>query len=285
MSVSIRPLNGISLQLLYEAFNAAFATYSRQWTEDEFINMLERRGYRAELSFGAFDQDKPVSFLLNGAGVFNGVLTAYDTGTGTLKEYENRGLARQLFEAAVPALKEAGMQQYLLEVLTDNTRAISIYTKAGFKSTRMLHYFTADIKGITISGSNKLLGKFSTRETVLNVNAMRALCDFEPSWQNSFDSLKRSMNKFKILGVYQDEELVAYGIIEPLSGDIPQLAVSKFHRRKGIGSLLLTQLLQYNKHPGVKMINADERCESLLLFLEKAGITKRGSQYEMMLSL
>lgn len=177
------------------------------------------------------------------------------------------------------------MQQYLLEVLADNNRAISIYTKAGFKSTRMLHYFTADIKGVTISEPNKLLRQFSTRETALNVNAMRTLCDFEPSWQNSFDSLKRSMNKFKILAVYHDEELVAYGIIEPLSGDIPQLAVSKSHRRKGIALFLLTQLLQYNKHPGVKMINVDESCKGMKLFLEKAGIAKRGTQYEMILPL
>ena len=51
--------------------------------------MLIRRGYVPKLSFAAFDNGKIVAFTLNGIGMFNGIRTAYDTGTETVKEYRN----------------------------------------------------------------------------------------------------------------------------------------------------------------------------------------------------
>jgi GNAT superfamily N-acetyltransferase len=73
--------------------------------------------------FAAFDSNEIVSFTLNGIGNFNGIPTAYDT--GTLKEYRGKGLATQIFEYSIPYLKEMNIQQYLLEVLQHNTKAVS----------------------------------------------------------------------------------------------------------------------------------------------------------------
>lgn len=49
--------------------------------------MLIRRGYESRLSFAAFADGEIVAFTLNGVGQFNGIPTAYDTGTGTVKDY------------------------------------------------------------------------------------------------------------------------------------------------------------------------------------------------------
>ena len=69
--------------------------------------MLKRRGYNPQLSFAAFDNDEIVAFTLNGTGTFNGVLTAYDTGTGTIKQYRGQSIAGKIFTHSLPFLKES----------------------------------------------------------------------------------------------------------------------------------------------------------------------------------
>lgn len=69
-----------------------FDTLFRAFEKEEVRSMLKRRGYNPQLSFAAFDKGKFVAFTLNGTGTFKGVPTAYDTGTGNVKEY--RGQAK-----------------------------------------------------------------------------------------------------------------------------------------------------------------------------------------------
>ena len=56
-----------------------------QLNAEQLRAMLTRRGFDPTLSFAAFDGAQIAAFTLNGIGNFNGVPTAYDTGTGTLK--------------------------------------------------------------------------------------------------------------------------------------------------------------------------------------------------------
>ena len=124
--MQIKSLSQTDFSTIFKAFKQAFADYELQLNEIQLQTMLKRRGFNPDLSFAAFDNDEIVSFTLNGIGNFNGIPTAYDTGTGTLKEYRGQGLATQIFEHSIPYLKEAGIQQYLLEVLQHNTKAASV---------------------------------------------------------------------------------------------------------------------------------------------------------------
>ncbi len=56
--ITIQSLNKIEFDCLFEAFNQAFADYELQLTKDELLAMITRRGFVAELSFGAFDDDR-----------------------------------------------------------------------------------------------------------------------------------------------------------------------------------------------------------------------------------
>jgi ribosomal protein S18 acetylase RimI-like enzyme len=279
--MEIRSLNGISIDEVYSAWNNAFAGYARTWTKEELENDLLRRGYAPELSFGAFDGNKLVAFTLNGIGEFNDTKTAYDTGTGTIKKYQGKGLAPKIFEHSLPYLKNAGITQYMLEVLQQNENAISVYTKLGFKISRELNYFVQDIDKVQLK--NKVLPTdYKLEEANLSSKAeMEKMWDFTPSWQNNFVAIYRKQNDFKIVGVYNDKMLVGYGINEPSSGDITQLAVHKDHRRKGIGTVILKELLKYNKSLSMKLINTDVECATITKFLEANGIPKSGAQFEM----
>lgn len=277
----ISSLANTSVNELYTAFDAAFSDYPRRWTAAEFEYDMNRRGYTPSISFGAFDDNKLVSFTLNAAGVFNGLPTAYDTGTGTLKEYRGKSLVSKIFDTTLPFLKQAGIQQYLLEVLQVNEAAISIYKKAGFSISRSLNYFIQDVAELEIRQRN-FPAAITIREIDLQYKtAMQQMWDFIPSWQNSLDSIERVSGSFKILGAFENETLAGYGIIAPASGDIPQLAVAPSYRRQGIGTAILHALQQLNIHTSTKIINTDNTCQSIRAFLEYHNIPKRGSQYEM----
>ncbi len=278
--MQIRSIEHITSEDLYTAFNQAFKDYSHSWTEQQFNNMLQRRGFVKELSFGAFDNDKLVSFILNGIGTFNNKQTVYDTGTGTIKDYRGQGLIKEIFNASLPALKSARCEQYLLEVLSDNEKAISIYVDLGFKVNRTFNYFVKEVNEIKNTAS-KDLQDYEFKEIELVPEIMSAMQDFDPSWQNNFSAILKNTSHFKIIGAFKNNKLLAYGIIEPTTGDIPQLAVDKKYRRKGIGSYLLNELIKYNTAKMLRLINIENNTESVSQFLKSKNLEVSGSQFEM----
>lgn len=281
----IESLEKVSFDVLFGAFNEAFGSYEVQIDREELKVMLARRGFVPELSFGAFEDGQLVAFTLNGVGRFDGVKTAYDTGTGTLPDYRGKGLAAKIFAYSLPFLKDAGVTQYLLEVLQHNTTAVSVYRNLGFTVSREFCYFKQLTAEVTIP-AKALPEGYVLREMALDRREpLMELWDFIPSWQNSFEAISRSVEDYKIVGVYDGQQLAGYGVIEPNSGDITQLSVGRAYRRQGIGSVLLAEMLTYNRHHSVKVVNTEITCTSITAFLESCGIPLQGKQFEMVLEL
>jgi len=284
-NIVIKSLTGISKDSLYEAFNAAFKDYERTWTWEEFENILVRNGYVPEISFGAFDGDRLVSFTLNAIGSFDGQTTAYDTGTGTIKDYRGKGLASEIFTTSIPYLIEAGASAYVLEVLPHNTKAVSIYSKLGFKVRRELNYFLQPKDDVKLNPKS-LPERINLVETDLSTkDVMQSMLDYMPSWQNSFDSIARGIDHFKIMGAFHNGSLVGYGVLEPSSGDITQLAVSPSYRRQGIATNILSELFKYNRSETVKAINVETNCVTMNSFLAGIQFELKGKQFEMIREL
>jgi ribosomal protein S18 acetylase RimI-like enzyme len=284
LPVKIKSLSELSFDDLFLAHEDAFGDYETKWSKAGYEKMLHRRGYVPELSFGAFDAQRLVSFTLNGIGMFNGAKTAYDTGTGTIKEYRGKGLATSIFKQSIPYLRAAGITQCLLEVLQHNTAAVSVYNKIGFSITRELDYFYRDTHDLVLN-EKKLPAPYYIKETGIEEKEMAAMWDFIPSWQNSFNSIYRQPGSFKVIGAFDKSRLIGYGIVEPANGDIPQLSVCKLYRRKGIASAILKELLKFNIAAVIKVINIDIHCAAFTAFMKESNITKRGSQFEMIKNL
>jgi len=278
---TIKSLKGIELNTLYNAFNEAFKDYEIQLTKSELARMLHRRGFVPELSFGAIEKNKLVAFTFNGIGLHKNIKTAYDTGTGTIEEYRGRGLATKIFEYSLPFLKQNSIESYLLEVLQHNSKAVSVYTKIGFHIEREFNYFIKETEGLKTFDSQTDSGFTIAPVDLSQFKTMDSFCDFTPSWQNSFDSVNRKPEDFKILGAFKEKEFVGYCILEPKTGDITQIAVSKSHRRKGVASLLFSEILKHNKHHSIKIVNTDVDCNSITEFLAYHGISVTGKQFEM----
>src|SRR5215216_4987635 len=126
-----RLLSARDLPSLYDCFLEAFSDYEvdMQMSREQFEQRIARDGVELEISAGAFDDGKMIGFYMNGVGLWQGKQTAYDAGTGVIPEYRGRGVAKDLFAFVVERLREVSVSQYLLEVLTSNDRAVSLYRK------------------------------------------------------------------------------------------------------------------------------------------------------------
>ncbi|WP_255434139.1 GNAT family N-acetyltransferase [Carboxylicivirga sp. M1479] len=283
--ITIKSLLDVDFDTIYEAFKLAFSDYEIQLEKYELQNMLQRRGFVAELSFGAFDNNQLVAFTLNGIGCHKNVKTAYDTGTGTIEAFRGRGLASQVFEYSLPYLKRAGVKCYLLEALQHNTKAISVYSKLGFEVVREFAYFVQDLEHIKANEEGSSAVCDIKVISLSECQSAKHFFDFEPSWQNGFESIGRSINSFQLWGAFENKQLVGLMVFEPTSGDVTQLAVDKAHRRKGVATCLLKHAISQGKHPSIKIINTNLECEAITQFLKAQGITMSGKQFEMVKEL
>jgi len=279
--MEIKSLEKTNFETIAKASIQAFADYEIQLNAEELGIMWKRRGFNPDLSFAAFEGENIVAYTLNGIGYFNGIKMAYDTGTGTLKEYRRQGLATKIFEYSIPHLKAANINHYLLEVLQYNTKAVSVYRKIGFEITREFNYF--------IWKNEELKNEIKKIEIPCSIEKIEIekhpfvsdFWDFYPSWQNSFESIQRTREDFIALGAFAEGKLTGYCVFEPVSGDITQIAVDKPYRRKGIASLLLHEAGKLNKNAKMKLVNADISCSSIVEFLKVKNIEISGKQFEM----
>jgi len=279
--MKFRLLTADDFHSLYECFLEAFSDYqiSLQMTEQQFEQRIKRDGVEFELSAGAFDDERMIGFYMNGRGIWQGKLTAYDAGTGVVPDHRRRGVAEKLFDFVAPRLKERGFTDYLLEVLTGNKRAVTLYRKLGFEQTRTLAVLhsnetvntVVDVEGVSIR--------------IMDEPDWAVFCaywDGEPSWQNSTDAIERVRDRCEIMGAFADEKCVGYGVVFKPSGILMQLAVAREFRRRGIGRRLLAAL------SGDKILrtnNVDEALEGTLEFYKACGFEIVLRQFEMMRSL
>lgn len=283
--MEIKSLENTDFDTLFRAFCEAFAEYEMQLDSEELRAMLIRRGFDPALSFAAFDGEKIAAFTLNGTGIHNGLPTAYDTGTGTLKAYRGMGLATGIFEFSIPRLRRAGIVQYMLEVLQHNTGAVSVYRKLGFRTVREFNYFRQDTGAVDPGNKVPAVPCRISRFDVGESDPAPEFHDFTPSWQNSTESIARAAGGFIGLHAHTDGKLTGYCVFEPASGDITRLAVDKNFRRKGIATALLREVLRLNRHQTVKVINTDVRCDAITAFLAARNIAVSGRQFEMIREL
>jgi len=277
--INYRLLSDHDFESLYVCFLAAFSDYEvdMQMSREQFRQRIVRDGVRMEMSAGAFDANQQmIGFCINGVGTWQGTETAYDAGTGVVREYRGRGVGKELFAFLTPRLRDKGIKQYLLEVLTTNTPAASLYRKLGFMDTRQLAVF----RSFTRIGNSSDASVRQIQQP--DWNLYRSFWDGYPSWQNSIDAVERIATDRMIAAAYLNDECVGYGIVFTPSANLMQLAVSPRHRRKGIGSALLAALEPPER---LKINNIDEQLTNALEFYKANGYKQVLGQYEMMKTL
>ena len=284
--ITFKTLDGIDIKDIHSCFLEAFANYEVPFniTLDEFSYMLARRGCDFSMSYGAFSNDVLVGFVLNGIGVWNGIPTAYDTGTGIIPDFQGKGIAKDLFRFVIEDLVDKGQKQYLLEVIKTNTKAVQLYRELDFVVTRTYDYYVFE---------NKDLDKVQSKQQVSVVFKSIEKPDWEgivsffsipQSWQNNKDAVERKLSHFKILKMVVNGTVVGYGVIEMHTGDIPLLVIHPDHRRKGFATSLLKELAAFSTSGMIKMINIESSYDPFTQFFKYLQVPPGKGQYEMILT-
>ena len=282
--IAYRFLTDLPIDRLHSAFVSAFADYQVEMRMSlaEFEYRLLRDGVDASLSAGAFHNDQLVGLCLNAAGLWQGVATVYDAGTGVLPQYRGQGIATQLFQFIVSRMKELGYAQYLLEVLTTNEPAVALYRRLGFMDTRRLAVFRSHNRITKLKPPPAHIRETSNPDW----NLFKTFWSGYPSWQNSIDAVQRVAKTTVVLEAYFDDRCLGYGVVSKTSGNLFQLAVNENYRRKGFGSQLLADLQRHiSSGEAIKVNNVDESSVEAVDFYKAIGFNLVLEQYELSLDL
>ena len=285
--MKLKPLNNSAPKEIWQAFNDAFSNYEVpiQMPYEKFQRMGNRRGLNLDISLGAYEGKKLVGFVGNAAGDWNGKKTIYDCFTGIINNYKGKGLGKALLENSIIRSKELGFEQYLLEVITTNEKAYKLYASKGFKIVREFDVYSSKCENIRFSSDNLMDNDIKIIQTP-DWNHFKEMWEFHPSWQNSVDSVNRAKDTFEIVAAYRQSDCLGYLILDTETGDIPQLAIEKDYRRKGIASALLKKVAE-NRKQGFKLslLNINSDYIPFSCFLKKHKIPVIVKQYEMLCDL
>lgn len=278
--MEFKTLANIDIEELLAVFNLSFSDYVVPFhlTKDVLVSKIAAEKLDLNISVGAFEDGKLVSFILQSEKLEDGQKIIYNGGTGVIPESRGKGLVRKMYDFIIPILKERGANVLLLEVIVGNAGAIRAYENLGFTVARKLLCFRGNINsgketpGITITEMKKFQWE-----------KLRTFWDVEPSWQGSVFVLDPMPENYKAFAAYSDENLVGYIIYNPAAGKVLQIAVCKDNRRQGIGSALFTAI---DDGQPIAINNVDDTSKETDVFLDqKIGLQNWLSQFEMKRSI
>ncbi|MDD5264695.1 MAG: GNAT family N-acetyltransferase, partial [Candidatus Bipolaricaulis sp.] len=202
-------LHSVDVSRIHAAFLEAFADYAMGspagLTEERLLLRMRKNAVDYDLSVGAYEDGRMVGFTLIGVDMWGDRRVAYDAGTGIVPAYRGRGLARRMFERALPALAERGVEEFVLEVLQENAPAIQAYRKAGFETSRELRSFVAP--------TTTLIDDHPTMWTLRPIGPTQfervaEEIDWLPSFENRVSAVRSIPNDVSLVGAFDGEECV-----------------------------------------------------------------------------
>jgi ribosomal protein S18 acetylase RimI-like enzyme len=281
-----RFLNDDYFSTIRETFVEAFSDYLIPFalTPEQFRNHINLNAVDLERSAGCFEGDRMIGFSLTGFGEWQGKQTAYDAGTGVVPDKRREGISTRMFEMMTRSYKNAGIEQFLLEVISTNTAAVNLYERMGFRATRDLALLQCD--DTNIAAKTPPQGIEIREIDDLDWDLVSNYWDGAPSWQNSIEAVIRSRKIKRIFGAFAGGKCVGYVVSSPSFGRIAHLAVSPDHRGRGIGKSLIARVRSETKpeYP-LQVINLDKRITSSMKFFAGLGFREHLVQHEMIMPL
>lgn len=271
--MDIRQILEEDFDSLYKTFKVAFTNneVSFQPTVEEFKHRLFKKLFvKNAISAASFDGNEMTGFILHSSGIYQGIPTAYNGGTGVLPGFRNQKTAERIYEFLIPKIQEQFLARILLEVVETNKHAISLYEKIGFTFKRRFKCYKMTKPFESFSEVKVREGTMG--EVNFNFN------DFEPSFIDSSEHLKAGEEK--VLISEKQDTVTGYLIFQPHLGRISQISVDRIHRQSGVGEALLMQAQAMTSKP-LTIMNIPEDEFGFDSFLIRCGFQNQVNQYEM----
>lgn len=270
----VRSLNNTPLPVVVDCLAKSFEGYFVQVPADVgyWQNRYKNARVDYNLSYGMFDDDKLVGFVINCIDYLGTKKTAYNTGTGVLPEYRGQKVVDRIYEYSLPVLKQNDIDQCLLEVIQNNDRAIAVYKRIGFEIARDLPSFrgtlnlpaanTVQVKQISLKEALPLL-VYSTGRY---------------AWDFNMHAVKAANGDWAFYRVDEGNNYIGYFILSPVGNTIVQLELAQ-GTNPADWDVLLKGIQQIV--PTMRIINVDMHRTALIEALTSAGLENFIDQFEM----
>lgn len=283
-SLTMPSLRSVDKRQLHPAFLEAFADYAMDasgTTEERLLLRMRKNNVDYDASPGLYDGDRLIGFTLIGIDRWAGQITAYDAGTGIVPGFRKQGWARKMFDHALPALEERGVERFVLEVLQGNEPAIKAYRKSSFEIARELKCFVGEASGLRVHDPSTSIDVRPIGRAALA--RLEPSADWLPSFENRFTAVDAIPEQVRIAGAFLDGICVgAIAYVEPLNW-LLTLLVDRDHRRKGVGTMLVRHLASTLPEPLPRLtaLNVDGSDAGAEAFFQSLGMSHLVDQYEM----
>jgi GNAT superfamily N-acetyltransferase len=140
VSVELRPASSLSRSAGAELFNAGYEGYAVPMHIDEagLTSMVDTLDIDLDASRVAYRDGEPVGF----ANLAVRGDEAWVGGVGVVVSARRSGVAAALMAAIHEQARERGVQRIWLEVIVENTGAIALYEKLGYRTVRDVAVWT-----------------------------------------------------------------------------------------------------------------------------------------------
>ncbi len=270
--MTVRNLSPSDFDVLLQCFLLAFENYFVEMPTDR--NYYKQKWAAAKvdytLSYGMFQNQKMVGFIIHAVDTRNGIRTAHNIGTGVLPEFRNQKVVRAIYNFALPDLRKNGVLESTLEVITKNQRAIKAYQNIGFRIAKTYRCFKGALKH-----GNTALRLEEIKYADINWSEIPNQHTY--AWEYQKESLANG--NYKYYKVFFENHFESFFAINPDNGKIAQFEIlanlpDAFKR-------LFTAISTISKK--VIVNNVDENLTEKIDFLNQLGLEHYVNQYQMKL--
>ena len=269
--MKVTPLTNTPFQKILTTFLKAFENYYVPMPTDKAY--YEQRWAAAKvdfgLSYGMFDGEKLVGFIIHAVDQRFGVRTAFNTGTGVLPEYRGQRIVNAIYQFAIDDLRKKGIEKSTLEVITKNERAIRAYQGVGFEISKEYKCYAGSIQ--------------SEQEAPVKLRKW-SLHDYDwdklprqqhYSWDFQQETLLNA--NYDLYEVLHNDQPESYFISHPEKQYLAQFDV--FIRGDEPWKRLFAAIGQVTE--AVRIINVDTRLTDKIEWIQNLGLEITVDQYEM----
>ena len=273
--MKIKSLSHATFDEIIECFLLAFENYYVKFPTDK--NYYKNRWTAAKvdwnLTYGMFDQDKLIGFIIHAVDTRFGTKVAYNAGTGVIPEYRGRKIVNAIYDFAIQELKNNGIKKSTLEVIQENERAIRAYQNVGFKKCKEYYCFGGIIKTESI---DIIQIKEIPKE---DFNWQQCINQESYAWDFQKETIIE--REYKYFEVHMDNKIESYFIINPENKNLAQFEI--LVEDKDAWKRLFYGINQISTEANI--VNVDSTQHNKLDASNNAQLKRTVNQYEMELEL
>ncbi|MBV6643978.1 MAG: GNAT family N-acetyltransferase [Cyclobacteriaceae bacterium] len=277
--MDIRPFQSSDLEALHSCFIAAFSDYEvpMRPTLDQFYGRLFRKlRIQDRFSYLAWQDEKPIAFLLHAKNLYRGKNTLYNGGTGVIPKARGQRIIADIHDLMLSEVLPQFAQRIVLEVITTNEKAIKLYKKMGYRILqRVKCYKSGDIYSPSESSNIKIQHCESWMpqkyESIKNYDAL---------FVDSNDHVLTSQDHEVLLEAISREDVVGYVLFQPKTGRISQIGIESSQPAEVLMALLGKVQHLVGNMP-LTILNIPETAGDIHSYLTTCGFENQLDQYEM----